>query len=78
MKLIIIFASIFFNGQVQKLEYKGNIFKTEEACYKYIENNHDHIMSTLDTHVNNFYPNGSVIYVDCSDKSRFKDLNETV
>ena len=47
LKPIIIFATIFFNGQVENLQYKGarEGFDTEKACYEYMEKYGNHVIA---------------------------------
>ena len=80
MKPIIIFATIFFNGQVENLQYKGVMegFDTEKDCYAYMDKNGNHIKSTLETHLNNTYPNSRLLVLGCSDRLNFVSVDETI
>ena len=80
LKPIIIFATIFFNGQVENLQYKGarEGFDTEKACYEYMEKYGKHVISTLETHLNNVYPNSRLLVLGCSDRINFVSDDETV
>ena len=78
MKMIVIFATILFNGQVQSLEYKGNKFASQRECTDYIAKNGNHISTTLKQHLNKVYPNSTVLIIACSDKTNFVSDDETV
>ena len=79
LKPIIIFATIFFNGQVENLQYKGaSGFDTENACYEYMEKYGNHVMNTLETHLDNVYPNSRLLVLGCSDRINFASDDETV
>ena len=78
MKLVIIFATILFNGQVENLEYKGGVFKNQKDCTDYIASNGELISTTLQTHLNKVYPNSKVLIIACSDRRNFNgENNET-
>ena len=76
--MIVIFATILFNGQVQSLEYKGNKFASQRECTDYIAKNGNHISTTLKQHLNKVYPNSTVLIIACSDKTNFVSDDETV
>ena len=78
MKVIIIFATILFNGTVENLEYKGGVFSTQKECTNYIANNRDLISSTLKQHLDKVYPNSEVLIIACSDRVNFVSEDETV
>ena len=78
MKVIIIFATIFFNGTIENLEYKGGVFSTQKECTNYIANNSDLISSTLKQHLDKVYPNSEVLIIACSDRVNFVSEDETV
>ena len=78
MNMIVIFATILFNGQVQSLEYKGNKFASQRECTDYIAKNGNHISTTLKQHLDKVYPNSSVLIIACSDKTNFVSDDETV
>ena len=78
MNMIVIFATILFNGQVQSLEYKGNKFSSQRECTDYIAKNGNHISTTLKQHLNKVYPNSTVLIIACSDKTNFVSDDETV
>ena len=79
MKPIIIFATIFFNGSVENLHYKGASqgFATEKVCYEYVEKHGEKIASTLKQHMNKVYPNSRLLVLGCSDRVNFEGDNET-
>ena len=78
MKLVIIFATILFNGQVENLQYKGGTFKSHKDCTDYIASNGELISSTLKKHLNKVYPNSQVLIVACTDKINFGSDDETI
>tara|TARA_X000001382_G_scaffold25353_1_gene15905 strand:- start:31 stop:267 length:237 start_codon:yes stop_codon:yes gene_type:complete len=78
MNTIVIFATILFNGQVENLEYKGNVFANQQECTEYIAKNGNHISTTLKKHLDKVYPNSSVLIIACSDKTNFVSNDETV
>ncbi len=78
MNTIVIFATILFNGQVENLEYKGNMFANQQECTEYIANNGNHISTTLKKHLDKVYPNSRVLMIACSDKTNFVSDDETV
>ena len=78
MKVIIIFATIFFNGTIENLEYKGGVFNTQKECTNYIANNRDLISSTLKQHLDKVYPNSEVLIIACSDRVNFVSDDETI
>ena len=77
MKLVIIFATILFNGQVENLQYKGGTFNNNKECTDYIASNGELISSTLKTHLDKVYPNSQVLIIACSTKGSFGGDNET-
>ena len=78
MSMIVIFATILFNGQVENLEYKGNKFANQKDCIDYIAKNGEHISTTLKQHLDKAYPNSRVLIVACSDRTNFVSDDETV
>jgi len=78
MSMIVIFATILFNGQVENLEYKGNTFVSQKECVDYIAKNGDHISTTLKQHLDKTYPNSTVLIIACSDRTNFVSDDETV
>ena len=78
MSMIIIFATILFNGQVENLEYKGNKFANQKDCIDYIAKNGEHISTTLKQHLDKAYPNSRVLIVACSDRTNFVSDDEAV
>ena len=73
MKPVIIFATIFFNGQVENLQYKqvSQGFDTEKICYEYIEKHGDNITTSLEQYMVKVYPNGLLLVFGCSDRITF-------
>ena len=78
MNMIVIFATILFNGQVQSLEYKGNKFASQRECTDYIAKNGNHISTTLKQHLDKIYQNSTVLIIACSDRTNFVSDDETV
>jgi len=78
MSMIVIFATILFNGQVENLEYKGNKFANQKDCIDYIAKNGEHISTTLKQHLDKAYPNSRVLIVACSDRTNFVSDDEAV
>tara|TARA_Y100001938_G_C7761679_1_gene268881 strand:+ start:164 stop:400 length:237 start_codon:yes stop_codon:yes gene_type:complete len=78
MTIVIIFATILFNGVVENLEYKGSYFSNKKDCTDYISKNSEHISSTLKQHLDNVYPNSQVLIIACSDRVNFVSNDETI
>ena len=78
MNLIILYASILIQGQTMNLEFKNALFRTQKDCKYYLSRHEDFVMDTLNIHMNDFYPESTILYVDCTDKSNFEDLNKGI
>ena len=78
MNLIILYASILIQGQTMNLEFKNALFKTQKDCKYYLSRHEDFVMDTLNIHLKDFYPKSTLLYVDCTDKSNFEDLNKGI
>ena len=78
MSLIILFASILIGDETKNLSYKPALFKTHRECKSYLLEENDLVFKTLENHIKKFYPDGSILYVDCAKRSDFKDQNGLV
>ena len=78
MSLIILFASILIEGETKNLSYKAALFKTHRECKSYLSKKNDLVLETLESHIQKFYPNGNILYVDCAKRSDFEDQNGLV
>ena len=76
MATIVIYASIFVAGMINVIEYKGSTFKTNEECIEYLQTYNDHINKTLQDHLNKKEKGATVLFIGCSERSRFLNGNE--
>ena len=75
MSLIILFASILIEGETKNLSYNPALFKTHRECKSYLSKENDLVFETLENHIKKFYPDGTILYVDCAKRSDFQDQN---
>ena len=78
MSLIILFASILIEGETKNLSYKPALFKTHRECKSYLSKENDLVFETLENHIKKFYPDGTILYVDCTKRSDFQDQHGLV
>ena len=78
MSLIILFASILIEGETKNLSYKPALFKTYGERGSYLSKENDLVLDELESHIQNFYPDGPILYVDCTKRSDFEDQNGLV
>jgi len=78
MSLIILFASILIEGETKSLSYTPALFKTYGECRSYLSKENDLVLETLERHIQKFYPDGTILYLDCTKRSDFEDQNGLV
>lgn len=79
MSVFVIYATIFINGIVSVIEYKGEQFVDQDKCLHYLVKENKHINETLDKHLKQTYRKGaSVLYIGCSERGNFTGQNETI
>ena len=78
MSLIILFASILIEGETKSLSYNPALFKTYGECRSYLSKENDLVLETLERHIQKFYPDGTIRYLDCTKRSDFEDQNGLV
>tara|TARA_R100001126_G_C4716697_1_gene97301 strand:- start:157 stop:393 length:237 start_codon:yes stop_codon:yes gene_type:complete len=71
MNIIVIYATIFINGVVGIVEYKGEFFRNNEDCITYLQEYNDHINITLQEHINKKDRGATVLYIGCSERDKF-------
>jgi len=76
MATVVIYATIFVAGIVSVVEYKGDTFRTNEACISYLEKYNTHINESLQDHLNKKEKGASVLFIGCSERSKFISTNE--
>ncbi len=74
MMPIIIFATVFINGEVENWQYKKvrQGFATEKDCYEYLEENGKDVRKELETLLRENYTNSRLLVLGCSDRLAFK------
>lgn len=76
MATVVIYATIFVAGIVSVIEYKGDTFKTNKECVTYLEEYNKHINESLQDHLNKKEKGASVLFIGCSERSKFFSTNE--
>ena len=76
MATVVIYATIFVAGIVSVIEYKGDTFKTNKECVTYLEKYNKHINESLQDHLNKKEKGASVLFIGCSERSKFISTNE--
>ena len=76
MATVVIYATIFVAGIVIVVEYKGDTFKTNDACISYLEKYNTHINESLQDHLNKKEKGASVLFIGCSERGKFISTNE--
>ena len=71
MGVIVIYATIILNNVIGVIEYKGELFKDNEECIAYLQTYNDHINKTLKEHLDKKEKGSTVLYIGCSDRSKF-------
>ncbi len=68
MDKIIIFATIIFQGEVKNIHYEQVDFKSEKACYEYMEKHNKHFSNIVDEIRRNLSPQDRLLVIGCSAK----------
>ena len=71
MGAIVIYATIILNNVVGVIEYKRELFKSNEECIAYLQTYNEHINSTLKEHLDKKENGATVLYIGCSERSKF-------
>tara|TARA_E500000178_G_scaffold314158_1_gene332173 strand:- start:1171 stop:1407 length:237 start_codon:yes stop_codon:yes gene_type:complete len=71
MGVIVIYATIILNNVIGVIEYKGELFKSNEDCITYLQTYNDHINKTLKEHLDKKEKGATVLYIGCSERSKF-------
>ena len=71
MGVIVIYATIILNNVIGVIEYKGELFKDNEECIIYLQTYNDHINKTLKEHLDKKEKGATVLYIGCSERSKF-------
>ena len=71
MGVIVIYATIILNNGIGVIEYKGELFKDNEECITYLQTYNDHINKTLKEHLDKKEKGATVLYIGCSERSKF-------
>ena len=71
MGVIVIYATIILNNVIGVIEYKGELFKDNEECITYLQTYNDHINKTLKEHLDKKEKGATVLYIGCSERSKF-------
>ena len=58
MDKFIVFATIFFQGEVKQLEYKAIDFSSKKECYEYMTKHDKHFGEVVDGIRNSIQPSG--------------------
>ena len=71
MGAVVIYATIILNNVIGVIEYKAELFKDNEECITYLQTYNDHINKTLKEHLDKKEKGSTVLYIGCSDRSKF-------
>ena len=71
MGAVVIYATIILNNVVGVIEYKRELFKNNEECIAYLQTYNDHINKTLKEHLDKKETGATVLYIGCSERSKF-------
>ena len=71
MGAVVIYATIILNNVIGVIEYKGELFKDNEECITYLQTYNDHINKTLKEHLDKKEKGSTVLYIGCSERSKF-------
>ena len=71
MGAVVIYATIILNNVIGVIEYKAELFKNNEECIAYLQTYNDHINKTLKEHLDKKEKGSTVLYIGCSDRSKF-------
>ena len=66
----IVFATIFFQGEVKQLEYKAIDFSSKEECYKYMAKHDKHFGEVVDDIRQSIQPTGRLLVIGCSERNK--------
>lgn len=66
MDKFIVFATIFFQGEVKQLEYKAIEFSTKKECYEYMTIHDKHFGEVIDDIRESIQPSGRLLVMGCS------------
>ena len=66
MDKFIVFATIFFQGEVKQLEYKAIDFSSKKECYEYMTKHDKHFGEVADGIRNSIQPSGRLLVIGCS------------
>ena len=70
MDKFIVFATIFFQGEVKQLEYKTIDFSTKEECHEYITKQGKHFGEVVDDIRESIQPTGRLLVIGCSERNK--------
>tara|TARA_R100000988_G_scaffold85765_1_gene48623 strand:+ start:98 stop:334 length:237 start_codon:yes stop_codon:yes gene_type:complete len=71
MGAVVIYATLLLNGMVNVIQYKADTFKTYEECISYLQTYNLHINKTLEEHISKKEKGATVLFIGCSEKSKF-------
>ena len=71
MGAVLIYATILIGGIVEVIQYKGETFKTNKECVSYLQTYNTHINKTLQDHLDKKGGDAVVLFIGCSEKSKF-------
>ena len=71
MGAVLIYATILIGGIVEVIQYKGETFKTNKECVSYLQTYNTHINKTLQDHLDKKNGDSVVLFIGCSEKSKF-------
>ena len=71
MTTVVIYATIMLNNIVSVIEYKGQSFNNNKECISYLQTYNDHINKTLKEHLDKKGNGAIVLYIGCSERSKF-------
>ena len=66
MDKFIVFAPIFFQGEVKQLEYKAIDFSSKEECHEYMSKHDKHFGGVVDDIRKSIQPSGRLLVMGCS------------
>ena len=66
MDKFIVFATIFFQGEVSQLEYKAIDFSSKKKCYEYMSIHDKHFGEVIDDIRESIQPSGRLLVMGCS------------
>ena len=78
MGAFIIYATLMANGMIGTIEFKKGSFNSEPECTKYLTENNQIIIKTLQQYIARKEPNASVLFVGCAERSKLIPEGETI